>query len=379
MNILKNKQAFTLVELIVVITILSILSTIWFVSYSSYISWSRDATRIASLKSISEWLHLYSTKNNLPLPDETSVKIMDGITQIWTQWYVWENVLETIEYSTKWKDPKEGTYYSYYLTKNKKYFQLMAFLEDNSNLQTTSSAIDYEIKYPTVFWKRLWILITSTNIPIQETGITDIDISNVWNLELKSYLNDNEYLSWTGTTFKNMTTFWKVWWKFCSTNNLSCISSNITISCPSWFIAVPWNISLNTKEFCVAQYEMTYNDANTPDSIWWWGDWNTMHYDSTKTIVSMAWKYPITDLTQAQAIFECNKIWAHLITNNEWMTIARNIEWQNSNWSDWSVWNWYLYDWVSWDIDLWCNEKWWNSESRDYATVWSILRYRFMM
>ena len=112
-----STKAFTLVELIVVITILAILSTIWFVSYSWYLAWTRDTSRKASLKAISEWLNLYSTNKSLPSPDEKTTKIMDGSTQIATQWYAWKNVLETISYSTEWTDPKDWTYYSYYLTK----------------------------------------------------------------------------------------------------------------------------------------------------------------------------------------------------------------------------------------------------------------------
>ena len=31
--------------------------------------------------------------------------------------------------------------------------------------------------------------------------------------------------------------------------------------------------------------------------------------------------------------------WYHLITNNEWMTIARNIEQVGDNWTSWTVWS----------------------------------------
>ena len=42
---------------------------------------------------------------------------------------------------------------------------------------------------------------------------------------------------------------------------------------------------------------------------------------------------PWRSITQTQAILECNKIGAHLITNAEWTALARHIAAQSSNWS----------------------------------------------
>lgn len=46
-------------------------------------------------------------------------------------------------------------------------------------------------------------------------------------------------------------------------------------------------------------------------------------------------RYPIADINQGDAIAACNAIGPgyHLITNNEWMTLARNIESVAHNWS----------------------------------------------
>jgi len=362
---------FTLVELIVVITILAVLSTIWFVSYSWYLTWVRDTNRISQLKSISEWLNLYSTNHSLPSPDVTSTAIMDWTTKIATQWYAWKNVLETINYSTEWVDPKDKQYFSYYLTSDKKYFQLMAFLEEEDNLQNTATAIDYSTRYPTVYWDKLWILTTNENAPIQESTWS-IDISNVWTTELKSYLKDGEYVTWTWMVFSQLTKISQVWWRWYETdsNHYGFLWTDLDpINCPTWFIPVSSDWQFTTKDFCVAQYEMTYIDANTPNSTWWWEDWNTVAYNSSKIPVSMAGKYPIADITQSEAIAECSKIWAHLITNNEWMTIARWIEEVSTNWSSGKVWVWNLYNWVSNNTTLWCDAKWWNSDSRMYATT----------
>jgi hypothetical protein len=51
-------------------------------------------------------------------------------------------------------DPKDKNYFSYYLTKNKKYFQLLAFLEEEDsdvvalNNFNKTFATDYSERYP---------------------------------------------------------------------------------------------------------------------------------------------------------------------------------------------------------------------------------------
>lgn len=165
-----KRNAFTLVELIVVVTILAILATIGFVSYSSYLTWVRDTNRLAQLTSISDGLNLYSTQNDLPLPDD-NVEIQVSSETIAYQWYAGVNTLESIDF-TKWgKDPKDDQYFSYYLTKDRKYFQLMAFLEEETNAITLfpqTQALDYSSRMPTVTGKKLWILTDENNTPIQE-------------------------------------------------------------------------------------------------------------------------------------------------------------------------------------------------------------------
>jgi Tfp pilus assembly protein PilE len=219
----KNKVWFTIVELIVVITILSILSTIWFISYSWYLVWVRDTNRMSQLTSISEWLNVLRTKGKLPLPDNR-VTIKSSLNTIAYQWVIGKTVLSTIDYSNSWLDPQENMYFSYYLTANRKYFQLMGFLEDKANLVTwivnDTYAIDYSVKYPIVMWSKLWILTTNTNQPLAEyllaVPLPDIDIEDVSAQSLKSYLTNTEFVTWTGTTFSELKNIAKKWWKYYS-------------------------------------------------------------------------------------------------------------------------------------------------------------------
>ena len=117
------------------------------------------------------------------------------------------------------------------------------------------------------------------------------------------------------------------------------------LSCPTGYIKVPGNSLYQTKDFCVMKYEAKAVDINkptvgllTPNT-----GFNTIDNIDTATtsangraIASVASGYPIARITQTTAIDYCanqNTVsGASLITNAEWMTIARNIEAQNSNW-----------------------------------------------
>ena len=132
--------------------------------------------------------------------------------------------------------------------------------------------------------------------------------------------------------------------RLCSNGVLSgsFANQNCTVTapaCPTGFIAVPGNATFSTADFCAAQYEMTYTDADSPNSPVLGQDWNTVVYDSNKVPVSQAGKYPIGNISQTQAIAACASMGAgyHLITNNQWMTIARNIEANPLNWSGGTV------------------------------------------
>lgn len=126
------------------------------------------------------------------------------------------------------------------------------------------------------------------------------------------------------------------------------------ITCPTGFINVP------NRNLCVAQYEMSY-DETTPSDVTGWTDWNTRKYNVSKTPVSMPDRLPVTEITQPQAITSCESMGAryHLITNDEWMAVARNIENNPNNWSNGMTWSGYISNGVSNEIgnSHWCAWK----------------------
>ena len=209
-------KGFTLVELIVVVTILAVLATIWFVSYSSYLTWVRDTNRISQLVSISDWLELYSTRNDLPLPDD-NVEVQINGDQIAYQGKVWANVLETIDFTKWWVDPRDNEYFSYYLTSDRRYFQLMAFLEEDaanltSGLMTQTLAVDYTDRVPTVAWRKLWILVDDTsNEPVEDTNTTvNITTANASSLWFKSIIGQDVSIEWTDLLY--LDSLRSSWW-----------------------------------------------------------------------------------------------------------------------------------------------------------------------
>ncbi|NCT58966.1 hypothetical protein GW776_05680 [archaeon] len=130
------------------------------------------------------------------------------------------------------------------------------------------------------------------------------------------------------------------------------------LSCPEGYVSVPGNHLYGTMNesggFCVSKYEMKmdrtgdgignlvadYPDCNTGSLTY-----NTYSYElcpTPGTLVSTPEGSPIARITQTESISACEAIGGHLITNNEWMTIVRNIEQVPSNWSGGAVGDGYL-------------------------------------
>ncbi len=63
-----NEKGFTLIELLVVIAVIGLLSSIVLASLSSARARSRDAKRIAEMRSVESALHLYALNNNGNIP-----------------------------------------------------------------------------------------------------------------------------------------------------------------------------------------------------------------------------------------------------------------------------------------------------------------------
>lgn len=196
---------FTLVELVIVAVILSILATVGFISYEEYITDTRDSKRLAQLTWLRDGLRLATTKWQLPFPDN-NVEIRNAWEPFLYQWYAWADVLEGIWYSEATKDPLDDTYYTYLLSRNRKDFQLLGFLEEYNPSVISAIipewfAVDYSQRYPQTMWKKLWIVLEqNTNTPLQE--ISEYSWSGYMDLQdtttnlFDAYITDLQIISW---------------------------------------------------------------------------------------------------------------------------------------------------------------------------------------
>lgn len=270
---MSKKKAFTLIELLVVITILIILWTIWFISFSNHLIWTRDTNRLSQIREIHAWLEVYSTKGKLLLP-ENSVEVRSSWSLVWYQGYMWKNNLSILEYNKWWVDPKDEQFFTYFVTWDRKDFQLMAYLEDPTNKQIVNNnniyknklfpqtqAVNYAKRYPTVYWKKLWILTESwTNLPIQEVGSIVssrfLDIATTTGSYTANF-TDIDKITWTWLVLVWIKNLILWWW-------------NITASCKDLLTMNPsvrnqdWIYYINPNE--VSSFPI-YCDMTTD----WWG------------------------------------------------------------------------------------------------------------
>ena len=354
-----NNKWFTLAELLVSISIILILWTIGLLSYTSYMVWIRDSWVKSQLKSLSDWLTSIKANWILPLPLDPVLVNVNWVT-IWYQWYLWKNLLGKLWYTAKWKNELTDSYFTYYLTRDRQNFQLLSYFKESdsilSNIITKVNAFDYSNVYVWVYWAKLWILTNENNTPIQEIS----SIKSNWYIDLILDDADSTFIA----HIKNGISY-ELKWKQLA-NKLETLSRKSVywppVECPDGYIPVWWDAWSKQKWFCVAKYEMSY-DWKTWNVNWW----NTYsfknNWDQWKP-VSKAWNSPISEINLQEAMTECSTIWKwyHLITNNEWVSIARQIEFEARNWSWNAIWSWALSNWISWSATLGCD--WYSSNNK---------------
>ena len=196
-----NQRAFSLVELIVAVTVVVILSAIWVTSYTNYLPNVRDANRISQLINISQWLDVYALNNKLPLPDDYLDLNLDNGTTLMHQWYAGASVLETIEYDQSWKDPNTDMYFIYSLTANKKYHQLMWFLESSQNNTQASYLFPHahannhlSTRSPVIYGRALGIILDENNTALQDSLSWSVDITSL-DTSYQAFFTNNSYIN----------------------------------------------------------------------------------------------------------------------------------------------------------------------------------------
>lgn len=137
-----------------------------------------------------------------------------------------------------------------------------------------------------------------------------------------------------------------------STDDLSSGSklatANGILNCAEGYVGIPGSATFQTNDFCVMKYEakcacsnattgglttpftsnLTYNNSSQPCT----GSVASCAAPSNLIPVSTSSGPPIGNVSQTAAKTYCQNIGGHLMTNAEWMTIARNLEQVTTNW-----------------------------------------------
>lgn len=141
--------------------------------------------------------------------------------------------------------------------------------------------------------------------------------SNSFKLNL--YTNENKYIELQINTSNYD-------FRFCESNS----PEYIVTTCPEGYITVPGNPNYNTSAFCVQQYEARL-DSGYISNI---GCENGFLENSTNAYIRHVPEIsPLVNINLCAAKKICENSGAHLVTNNEWMTIARNLEQVGENWT----------------------------------------------
>lgn len=147
-----SKQAFTLVELLVVVTILAILTSMASVYFFDSFQISRDASRSANLENITRVLDLHrNDSGTYPHPDDPVDITYNGETA-WTQWVFWKGITQSLRnfWSEIFTDPKYDTFFTYSTTNKDREYQIATIYEELEESQGIAELVWIPTAYAVV-------------------------------------------------------------------------------------------------------------------------------------------------------------------------------------------------------------------------------------
>jgi len=374
----KQKQAFTLVELIVVITILAILWTIAFISLQWYSKDARDWVRISdvsNMKTALELFHLDAGK--YPLPDSGETVVYSWAI-VWTQWEFWDTVVSNLSRSLNKAptDPLSDKKYVYSVSWNRNNFEILNLIEwewdialwniSQTNAVTTTRIAKVEWIYNWLYVKTgNYIVVTPSLITALEyTTWDDISSEILSSMVVEWY--DNVPDAWNATTQT-----WAISWIVLSAtwiiNKDSTDAEKISVmktiqNAYTWSDLATWNLydfilSKTSDADILALSESIvignsdYKAAPIPpvatnkftDSVLLtveqWDELNTWYWDSEKVWTLC---FRATDNWTSSATFHSN-------CDGLWPTISIYKFWTNLVW---------WYAWTSWNsTEAWVNNS----------------------
>ena len=318
----KQKQAFTLVELIVVITILAILWTIAFINLQWYSAGARDSKRLSDINNIQKKISIETSKWTILTSLINTVKTNSWLTIDWNntatsiQWTA--NFLNLKENWDSFKDPV--TKWDYIISYSIWWAWTWAYKF------TQISTINEEKNQAVVKWN-YYKIDTVNDSPSIIVNSEDYYVVDWW-VDLP-YIVDN---SWGSSSTSS-------WWPVAE--NWVCWSDN------------GWNFTSNPINLCSGWTASTVTDNGWWNTYTWTCDWiNWWTTDSCSANNTNLSQYPWcneTDIT----------IWTYTISScNVWATIAS---------TDWTVSRWEYFQW-------WRNKgfAYWDTTQQATPIDWSI-------
>jgi len=313
-----SAQSFTLVELLVVVALIAVLAVAVIMSLNpqELIKQSRDSTRLSDLQNLNSTLSWFNA-------DTRGTGFMGSSSVIYI------SIPDTSPTCSNLGLPTPPSGWSYHCV-------------TQENLQKTDGSGWIPVNFNQISFGR-----TLTKLPIDpinqtSTGNYYTYVANAGGLyEIDAFTESNKYKNISLTDGGD-------------SDNAIEIGSNLTLApltFPNNWVKVPGNSTYGASDFWVMKYEAKYSkngggadDANTCryDSNYDTWDWGKSGTDcpsswSATNVVSSPYGSPIAGVTHNEAKTICQSLGGHLITNQEWMTIARNAEQVPQNWSGGSV------------------------------------------
>ncbi len=391
-----KKQAFTLVELIVVITIIAILWTIAFISLQWYSTAARDSTRISNLSTMKTSLELFHL-DAWKYPTATDGFVVTySWTEVWTQWTFWTTTFSNVTRLDKIPtDPLTEKEYTYSTTKNKQEYQLAWLVEwdtlalNNSLLNqtnawdTVATAVvtwNYNnVMMKTLTWANCSILSVPSIISNQPKEITNLE-----DILTSSWLVYN----WYNNLPSNYGTskFKTNWWFEFSSHKLVAYSDDK--SCTPLYdtddniarVELITNLQTAYTGTIIANSDWISNitkldisDTSAIDLL----SRSLVNNSLGGSIVASTWWNSIPVVTGLIDQTTCelsNWYWVDAANDNQWdwFCISPRIEW------NWDV------NWISWN-NVWTTDGWpdswietteWNAVTNDqWWRTWYLANY----
>ena len=304
----EGDNAFTLIELLVVIAILGVLATavVLVLNPAELIKQGRDSTRLSDLAALNSAL-------GLVVADNPSISL--GSSSV-----VYTSLPDTSPTCGSWSLPTLPPSWSYHCA-------------TSQNVAHTDGS----------GWIPVNFAQFSSGSPLSKLPIDPINATSTNNYY--EFMTD-------GTTYELQIVSLESQRYIGEYPSGVQAGSNLALApyvFPTNWVQVPGNGTFGTSNFWVMKYDAKCVQGTTPltspDS-----GYHT-YYDSSapctsgngKYVASTPDGYPIAYISHTTALSYCASLGAHLLTNDEYMTIATNAANQPSNWSGGSVGSGYLY------------------------------------